>query len=183
MKFSPQPCHVAVVFVGAGLGIALNLAIGPRRRAAQTKSCQSHLKIISLAMMQYVRDYDEHYPVAARWMDDLKPYGLSRYSKVSFDQLTHCPTSGDFYAFNGHLSQLSITGDGDSTTLVWFYDARNSRYNQFDQGQSWPDSPVHEFGPGRGNNVLFADGHVALTSTKPRFTPSPAKEPWFGVRP
>lgn len=64
MKF---PHYATIGFtVVAGLGGALYLAAQPRLRAVQTKNCEINLKQIGLAMMQYERDYDEHYPNSDR---------------------------------------------------------------------------------------------------------------------
>lgn len=169
-----KPRQFAVLIILAGFSVALYLAIQPRRRAEQTRNCQTNLKLIGLGMMQYVRDYDEKYPVAARWADDLVPYSINHNSPArTYENLFRCPTSASYYAFNGFYTQLSMTADETPATSPLAYDvsAGHNAPNLSGSGSLWPISPVHEFGPKRGNNVLFADAHVKMVSAKPGFGP------------
>ena len=101
------PRHIALGIMLCGFGVALYLVAQPRLRAVQTKSCQINLKQIGLAMLQYNRDYDEKYPLAANWADSLKPYAIGSRkpnSDEAFEKMFHCPTSGSFYAYNRPLA-------------------------------------------------------------------------------
>lgn len=171
MKSRFAPRHAAVLLVLLGVSGALYLALQPRHRAAQMRDCQSNLKAIGLAMSQYMRDYDEKYPVAARWMDDLKPYAnySAKLRKLSYDQQMSCPTSGAFYAYNRFYSGLNQALDDTVEETPLAFDVATGARNFSDDGGLWPLPPVHQIGFERGNNVLFADGHVKWMREKPLF--------------
>ena len=169
-RFAPR--HAAVLMVLAGLLVAANFAIQPRRRAQQTRACQTNLKIIGLAMMQYTRDYDEHYPLATNWADALRVYSpLARTANTQSGdgKLFRCPTTGSFYAMNSFCAQLNVARIDDAATEPLFFDTMAGTRNLSDDGGLWPASPVHPWGERWGNNVGFADGHVQLRTDKPRF--------------
>ncbi len=198
MKSKIQPRYIALGALLCGFGGALYLAAQPRLRAVQTKNCQINLKIIGLAMMQYVDDYDEHYPIAANWADSLKPYaiGSELYAVGSsdprpnekFDKIFHCPTTDNFYSYNRNLGAVSmetlVGSDNQMPTdlpLVIEVAAGQTQTNLNGGAELWPSSLIHETAGASGNHVLFADGHVELTKIKPNFraftapTPKPAE--------
>lgn len=166
-RFGPR--HAATLVVFAGLLIAINFAIAPRRRAVQTKNCEFNLKQITVAMMQYVRDYDEKYPVTARWADDLKPYASNTQTvkEHGIDYLFHCPTSGASYAYNNHLEGFSIAQT--DATNVWIFDAEagQTQRNFSGDGKDWPASPIHEKYPIWGNHLITGDGSVKFAESPP----------------
>lgn len=173
-RFAPR--HVAFgVLVAAGAGVALYLAAQPLKRSGQMSSCQSNLKQIGLGTMQYVRDYDEQFPIARNWADGLAPYlGVNTKpsrpnAEKSFQRLFRCPTSGTFYVYNGFYSTISASQDKNSASSPLLYEAAVGGRNASDRGQSWPKIPIHSIIQSRGNNVLFGDGHVELRANKPRF--------------
>lgn len=171
-KFAPR--HIAVGVVLCGLGLALYVAAQPRLRAVQTKSCEVNLKRISLSMLQYVRDYDEHYPKSDNWMDALGPYargfGANRESDAAVEARFRCPTTGSFYVYNRNLARISYVRADDPQT-PWIYEAApgQNRRNFSDSGQTWPREPIHQRSPIWGNHVLFGDAYVRLTKIKPNF--------------
>ena len=182
MKISNYAALSAIVL--AGFGAALYLSAQPRARAVETKNCQTNLKIIGLAMLQYNRDYDEKYPPAPRWADSLKPYAIGSdifpsgssdpRPNAKFDKMFHCPTTGSFYAYNRNLQTLTMERilPLEREPLVIEVAARQTKPNLSGAGELWPPSPVHK----DGNHVLFADGHVELRQNKPAFRsflPSP----------
>ncbi len=167
-----QPRHAAIALVLLSIGGALTLAIQPRKRAEQTRNCQSNLKQIGLAFMQYARDYDEQFPIAERWMDDLTMYSIGSRAPnrdEAFAKLFRCPTTGEFYAFNQFYARLNMARDDDPANSPTVFDVRAGARNLSDDGGLWPDNPTHNFGEVWGNNVLFADGHVKLMEEKPEF--------------
>jgi prepilin-type N-terminal cleavage/methylation domain-containing protein/prepilin-type processing-associated H-X9-DG protein len=74
------------------------------RESARRASCQSNLKQIGLAFMQYVQDYDERYPPGAGsgnpgtgWANQIEPYGKSL-------KILRCPSDpykgvGNFFPY------------------------------------------------------------------------------------
>lgn len=132
--------------------------------------CQSNLKQIGLAFIQYAQDYDERFPPARLsgaqgWADGLQPYCKSR-------QLFQCPSAptamaDDFstdYFYNQRLARVTqqkvpsvaqtiLAGDGDDNAPTW---------NSWAQLPS--DALINEQSPAQRHlgvgNYLFADGHV-----------------------
>ena len=127
-------------------------------------------------MMQYVRDYDEHYPKSDNWMNALGPYargfGPNRESDASIEALYRCPTTGSFYVYNRSLAGISYVRANDVAT-PWVYEAASgqNQRNFSDSGELWPAEPIHQRSPIWGNHVLFGDAHVRLTNIKPIFRP------------
>lgn len=180
------PRHAAIGVVLAGFVVALYLAAQPRKRAQQTEICQRNLKRISLAMLIYIRDYDEHYPNANNWMDALQPYargfGTSRESDAAVEARYRCPTTGSFYVYNRHLAGLSyVRADDPMTPWVYEAGAHQNQRNFSDGGELWPAIAIHQRSPVWGNNVLLGDAGIELRGNKPKFrsfaapTPRPAK--------
>ena len=154
--------------------------LATQRQPEGRSLCQSNLKHISLAMLQYIQDNDEHFPLVAvggeatfGWADAIQPY-------LKSTQVLQCPQEfmGDAssdpratgytdYWYNNRLSGLNLSsvtsmgqtvmlGDGNDSVDVT--DARY-RINSFPaQWTSSPTSPIHRhYG---GTNYGFADGHV-----------------------
>lgn len=179
-QFAPRYAALGVVITG--LGVALYLAAQPRLRAVQTKNCEINLKQIGNAMMQYSRDYDEKFPIATRWADDLKPYVASTQNAKTHGiaHLFHCPTTGSFFSYNRQLQTATIEQIKSLTRVPLAIEvaAGQVKTNLNGTGELWPTMPIHETAGAHGNHVLFVDGHVELTTNKPKFrsfppTPTP----------
>lgn len=157
----------------------------PTREAPRRVSCQSNLKQMGLGIMQYVRDWDEKFPLVATggqsygWADALQPY-------VRSTALYHCPknsgsaspytiikpTSRDYtdYFLNARLSRQSLSALNNAPQTILFgegttSDARSAKSALPAQWVSNPDSPARlHFAKGSasrsGANYAFADGHV-----------------------
>jgi prepilin-type processing-associated H-X9-DG protein len=140
------------------------------------KSCQSNLKQVSLALMQYTQDYDETYPLAKTysrspvgWSDAIYPY-LRSY------QLFQCPSDNDErrdnpnlsgytdYIFNADFSSLELM----KVTEPWNWVAiaeGSSADTESDAGYSQPmgwQGLILQVEPRHleGANYAFVDGHV-----------------------
>ena len=150
-----------LVFSGMALSVVL-LGIGMYSNALGTsrgKSCLSNLKQISLATMQYNRNYDELHPLANQWSAVLLPYSKS-------DAVFHCPSTLRFgYAMNTHLNGLNMARVTDPVTTPLFFDSAIHKRFQHDKGTSWPKDARHPL----GNAVVFDDGHVKMLQQKPAF--------------
>ncbi len=121
-----------------------------RYKAVQA-TCMSNLKQSSLAMMQYVQDYDEKYPSAANWNQGLEPYMKSSV-------VLRCPSAHNdlpSYALNKSLASVALKGVRSPSETVGIYDSI--------PGVNLSGGPELLPVPGRhddGNNIGFADGHV-----------------------
>ena len=164
-------------------------------------SCQSNLKQVALGVMQYVQDYDEHYPLVnvhdtnisskrpLGWADALQPYLRST-------QIFHCPQNKDRketskpnendytdYWFNRNLAggnsekikygeSIFLFGDGNDGT-----DATNARYSLSSLPSAWrtdKSSPAFRHIESKASlNFAFADGHVKWLDLKSVSTKSP----------
>jgi prepilin-type processing-associated H-X9-DG protein len=158
------------LFIVIGLGIVLLVMMrGPVARQKRLASCQSNLKQIGLAMMQYVRDHDEKQHIVTNWQDALNPYYRSPKN-------WKCPETSTYYATNRYYSGLDIKYDKTIANTPLYYDSTSLKKNTFDIGTSWPvegahfrmGSPYDWQGTG-GNNVCYADGHVKWERIKPKF--------------
>lgn len=88
---------LVVIAIIAILAAILFPVFAKAREKARQSSCQSNLKQIALAEMQYVQDYDEMFPTSHRvpdgdgyqrhWLILLQPY-------VKNTQLFRCPSDG-----------------------------------------------------------------------------------------
>ncbi len=176
-----KPRQIAVSVVLCGLAGLIYLASRPLKRSGQTWNCQSNLKQIGLGMSQYARDYDEQFPRAENWMEELRPYvrgfGPNHESDAVVGARYLCPTTNGYYALNVYYDRLSMIQDKSPTSSPLVFDFVNGRLNQSDDGRNWPISPIHTTLQTTGNNVLFGDGHVELRQNKPpfrKFAPLPA---------
>jgi competence protein ComGC len=116
-------------------------------------ACLSNGKQLSLAVMMYAQDYDEHLPLAANWYDASYPYCKNKL---------RCPRLSDpngiGYAMDERLSGRSLDKVGaphDESPLL--YESRNILANAHD--------PLNSF-VGRHDQqrgwVGFVDGHVKM---------------------
>lgn len=149
------PLHrdVMGLLLAVGLGaslIALNAGvIRPRR---YHKMCQSNMKQMGLAFMQYSRDYDESFPLAHNWAEALWPYSKNQ-------SIFYCPTRGDShwgYALNSRAAPTSHVEMYAPADTVLAFESDANRINAIDSGTSLPKAPIHP----QGHTILFGDGHV-----------------------
>lgn len=174
-----KPRHVAVGVVLCGLAGVVYMAAQPLKRSAQTSSCQVNLKQIANSMGQYVRDYDEKFPLADNWMDALIPYargfGGNPESVASVKARFACPTTGSFYAYNSLIEKQSVTKISLSAPWLFEVSAGAGKTNLSDDGSLWPTSPIHQTRETRGSNAYFAvysaPARVELLQAKPDFRP------------
>ena len=136
----------AIIFIGGNVvALPITAAIlfpvfARARENARRASCQSNLKQIGLATVQFANANTEHYPKGttfSQWAPQLEKYLGSK-------SVFHCPSdngAGASYQLNPHLSGVGLEtiGDVSSTPLMWDKDG----INHLD-----------------GRDVLFADGHV-----------------------
>ncbi len=107
---------LVVIAIIAILAAILFPVFAKAREKARQSSCQSNLKQLALATLQYVQDYDERLPV--RWNGRLGQTGFNLtdmiYPYVKNRQQFTCPSwSTDVTYFNGAM-KLSYTWPGGS---------------------------------------------------------------------
>ncbi len=134
-----------------------------REMARQTASL-SNLKQISLAVIQYTQDHNEHYPPAAKWVDAITPYLVGTSETQARKQqilmsLFHDPSAPDSqkwsYAFNSNLSGLSLAHVDKPATTVLLFESSAGVKNASDTGESIPHPGRHS----GGTDYALADGH------------------------
>ncbi len=116
-----------------------------------------NLKEIGQANIQYLQDHNEHFPDAARWMDELSPYLKDK--TVFLDPFQ--PGKNRYgYAFNRNCSDKPTSAFSAPSETVVVFDSTFGTKNANDIGLSLrpntlPSQP-HFIGSGYG----FADGHA-----------------------
>jgi len=143
------------VILGAGLIVTERTVFRPRRNQS---ICQSNLKNIGLGTMQYVRDWDEEWPLARNWQKGLWPYTKS-------ETIFHCPARPDLisdYAYNKRIADLQkLSRVVSAAAEVLVFESNAGKINASDYGTSLPKTARH---PG-GTNIVYADGHVKARRT------------------
>ncbi|HEX8834911.1 MAG TPA: hypothetical protein VF719_11955 [Abditibacteriaceae bacterium] len=125
-----------------------------QQQRARQSHCMSNLKQIGLGTQQYVRDYDEHMPLAKNWSETLFPY-------VKSDSVFQCPQRGTApqgYAFYRDAQQMSWTAFPYPSKMILFFDSDGPKLNTADTGASLPRPPRHPDGHALG----YHDGHVKM---------------------
>ena len=126
------------------------------RAMAEQSSCQSNLKQLGLAAMQYAADH-KHYPNAETWCDELAPYFRV---PIMESTLLKCPSYHlPFgYAMNKNLSLVDPHSISETWKCVLFYDCDAGEINANGGDDSLPYPARHV----EGNNICFTDGHVSI---------------------
>ncbi|HEX8234472.1 MAG TPA: hypothetical protein VF600_00800 [Abditibacteriaceae bacterium] len=133
--------------VGGGLIGWNRLVLQPER------ICMSQLRQTGRAMYQYIRDYDEKYPLTPNWVQATRPYAGGGAS-------LQCPSRTDLpvgYAMHSGVARLhDISWLNTPQRSIFVFDSDAGGANPIDDGKHLPTSPRHP----RGHAVLFHDGHV-----------------------
>ncbi len=179
---------LVVIAIIAILAAILFPVFARARENARRSSCQSNLKQMGLAFMQYTQDYDEKMILAAMyqpigsatyqtWMYVIQPY-------VKSNQLFTCPSASDKdfngtpnvtanntgYAMYNQLSGIALATIDSPSTCAMAADAGilpvpayspNQTYYLMDWDSNVSDNGVVPFARHLdGANFLFCDGHV-----------------------
>lgn len=130
---------LVVIAIIALLAAILFPVFARARENARRSSCQSNLKQVGIAMVQYTQDYDETLPCAlygglngTRWWQVANPY-LKSTQVLLCPSDTKTPADGVSYAINGMSEQkgnptppAGIFSDED---IVPYANAANPNYN------------------------------------------------------
>lgn len=179
---------LVVIAIIAILASILFPVFARARENARRASCQSNLKQIALAQMQYSQDYDEHLVPSAvydnpkglvygTWMYVLQPYIRSvqifTCPSVSYAVYSGSPNTtqnNTGYAYYGRLSGIALASIDAPSSVAMFGDAGtlptpayavNDHYYMMDWDESVADNAVPPAAAHfDGANIAFADGHV-----------------------
>jgi type II secretory pathway pseudopilin PulG len=155
LKASLTEILVCLAIVGILYAIVFPIFAQPRERPSQS-SCLSNGKQLSLAVMMYSLDYDEHLPLATKWAEVLMPYQPHRRKPLYCEQLRNYVPGISGYAMDERLSGRSkdkIGAPHDKRPLL--YESSNSTPNAHDSLTSFAGRHVQQRGW-----VGFVDGHV-----------------------
>jgi prepilin-type N-terminal cleavage/methylation domain-containing protein/prepilin-type processing-associated H-X9-DG protein len=127
---------LVVIAIIALLSAILFPVFSRAREQARRAACQSNLKQIGLAFIQYTQDYDERYPsVTEGQSTDITanaikywPYALLPYTKS--EQIYVCPneltTQAVSYAANSYTDKLAVAAISNSSTLLLAIDGNKN---------------------------------------------------------
>ena len=135
----------------AAPSLAQNPEFQRAQENAKRSSCQSNLKQAMLGILQYSQDYDQHYPTANKWIDEIYPY-------VKNEAIFRCPALAEGqnygYAFNQNLAGLSLAKFDSPAQTVAIYETDDLTRNAYGVQD---ERAYRHLG---GSNLAFADGHV-----------------------
>ena len=142
---------LVVIAIIAILAAILFPVFAQARDKARSAACLSNTKQLSLGVIMYSQDYDEHLPLAKNWYDAAYPY----YKNKGFVCPERPRKQGIGYAMDERLSGRSMDKIGaphDKRPLL--YESSNLAPNAHDSGTSFA-------GRHKGTGwVGFVDGHV-----------------------
>ena len=161
---TPGWVWVLVGCVGCGFVVPVLAAIvfpvfAQARAKARQTSCMSNLKQIATGNLMYVQDYDERFPIASTWQENMMPY-------TGTMTIFHCPadvlvpnasnSTASSYSFNSALDMMKVKRLGEPQNTVLNYDSTAASLNANDALTSLPSPGRHM----KKNNISFADGHA-----------------------
>lgn len=126
----------------------------------QRYACTSNVRQLGLGFLMYAQDYDEHYPLAQSWNEEVFPY-------IKNDTVFHCPYASEeklpTYAMNRRLKSVLLPRIETQATTVLLFDSIPGK-NLSGGRELLPNPPRH--GTGDYNTIGFTDGHVKSISQK-----------------
>ena len=125
------------------------------REVAWQNRCIQNLRSISLAIAEYVQDWDERLPPAQRWADAISERHLQR---DVMSQVFRCPKSSfPFgYAFNAFLDSVPVSQVDSLAETVLLFECDSSSPNAFGDQTNLSQRPRHL----EGDIYAFVDGHA-----------------------
>lgn len=151
----------------------------PAKAQTEQDVSASNLHQIGLGIFRYAAAHDQHFPDAARWMDEIIPClvpsqikGAARRQRIAslFDDPAAPAGQTWSYAYNRTLSGLTQREIDEPNRLVAVFESTQGFRNASDRGQSVPKSGWHR----GGSYYAFTDAHVKWLGPEaatPLFTP------------
>lgn len=147
-------CLGLIVAVGAIMAAIMFPVFARAREKATMASCQSNLKMIALAQLMYVQDYDEHFALAPRWPEELYPYMQNHeIFRCPSDERPSPPTWQGYpisYTMSGACSGIGLKAIASPATVPLTYDGSVLVGGVGDVA----------FRHNEGANCAYTDGHV-----------------------
>ncbi|HEX8551240.1 MAG TPA: DUF1559 domain-containing protein [Abditibacteriaceae bacterium] len=178
---------LVVISIIAILASILFPVFARARENARRSSCQSNLKQIGLAVMQYAQDYDERTLVqdedaAYLWFKPLQPY-------IKSEQVFRCPSVAETwtpptdrpasdYVLNGFFAHSLSMARFSSTAQQIMLGERAQDEDHIDY-HTWDSDFKDHMQTERhlgGANYAFADGHVKWMKWENTLKPSVVKD-------
>ncbi len=173
---------LVVIAIIAILAAILFPVFARAREKARQASCLSNVKQLGLAIMQYVQDYDEVYPMtrigATYWcpISGVTGYLLEPYVKNA--QVFRCPSTSSAtycYGYNRRLLGLWVGNSTDYTPYNMAQIVAPAQKHMLGDSSNdyycYNDTTVNGFGLcGTHNemaNVVYADGHGKAVKPDP----------------
>jgi len=173
MRIEWKPRRLEIFVIGTliiGLFFVVIFAFSRARNIKRGVWCQSNLKKVALATMQYTRDYDEIYPLARNWSESLYPYCKDK-------TLFHCPAVPQHgYSMNQTLAVAAMSRINDVDEMPLVFESSVLKPFQCDNGKTFLREPRHN----QGIALVYADGHAEWREVPPPFpkiAPPPNKLP------
>ena len=150
-----------------GLGVvtvALYVLISPIASIRRTQNCQSNMKMIGIAMIQYVRDYDETWVTPNDWQTKIAPYlSLGKEKFV-------CPETKNSYALNHWITGHGAAKFSNPQKTPMAFESNGAQNQPCDGGTSWANPAAH-WDRKSGlylNSMVWLDGHATLIPAAPK---------------
>ncbi len=127
-------------------------------------TCQSHMKALGRAIVEYTQDWDETFPPAVNWSTLTSKYVSGGGFNVSAEEAPHCPeaTSPYGYAFNSALGGVAIKNLKSPKETVLLFEADSTSLNAVG-GKDQLTKTLRHYGK---NNFWFSYGFVRAKDAK-----------------
>ena len=148
----------------AVVAIALYALIRPIAAIRRTQNCQSNMKFIGLAMIQYVRDYDETWVTPENWQTKIAPYIYKPQENF------RCPETRNSYALNRWIAGHPAAQSSNPAKIPMAFESRSAQNQPCDGGKSWANPAAH-WDRKSGlflNSMVWMDGHATLIPAPPK---------------
>jgi prepilin-type processing-associated H-X9-DG protein len=148
----------------AGFGVWARAQGGDNSAAlerARRSSCQANMKQLSLGLIMYAQDYDQHFPPAARWSKATLPY-------IKNPAIYVCPSDGgskNSFALNRNVSGRALKTIKQLASMPLLFESNQHVPNASGLAAQVASPPRH----GGGNNFAWVDGRVTWESKTPGF--------------
>jgi hypothetical protein len=159
-KFAPISRRLSIftrVFLVVTLLIGLlvlpnSLEFFCQQDVARQGICRKHLKEISVALLAYAEEHNEHFPDADHWTDNILPY-------LKDPKVLHCPSDSSdakcSYAMNAMLSGIELGDIVSPAQTALVFDSSKTGDSPSGGAELFPNPPRHN-----ANNMAYADCHV-----------------------
>ncbi len=152
--------RISLVLAGLGLLFYLFAPVFiSAHMARRYVSAQSHMRLISYALGAYTSDYDDHFPLAAHWRDDIEIYMVRGFPDYLSEPK---PTCG--IAMNSAVCGRS--GHELQNDLVVAFSSSDKRRNAVGQSEIFAKDPWTSM-----SLITTLDGNVWFKSSDLQWNP------------